>query len=179
MSEPAKPNPRPETKVRAHVFDGIEEFDNRMPNWWLFTLYVSIAFSIGYWFYYAQSGVAVSDGERVSQEMARIEAVKMASTEVLDDDNLWKMSRNPVLAAAGKQTFESTCASCHGANLAGGIGPSLVDTVWLHGDKPTDVLKVVSEGVLTKGIPSWGPVLGTKKVSEVVAFILSQHQPPS
>jgi cytochrome c oxidase cbb3-type subunit III len=178
MSESAKPTPPPEESVRDHVFDGIQEYNNRMPNWWLITLYASIAFSIGYWFYYAQSGVPLADGDRVTQEMARIEAAKMASNLVLDDENLWLMSRNAVLASAGKQTFESTCASCHGANLAGGIGPSLVDGNWLHGGTPTDVYKVVNEGVLVKGMPAWGPVLGARKVSEVVAYIMSLHQPP-
>jgi cytochrome c oxidase cbb3-type subunit 3 len=41
------------------------------------------------------------------------------------------------------------------------------------------MLKVVNEGVLTKGMPAWGPILGPKKVSEVLAFILSHHTPPA
>ena len=32
------------------------------------------------------------------------------------------------------------------------------------------------KGVLAKGMPTWGPVLGAKKVSEVTAYILSKHQ---
>ncbi len=66
-----------------------------------------------------------------------------------------------------------------GKNLTGGIGPSLVDAVWVHGGQPTQMLKVVNEGVLTKGMPAWGPILGPKKVSEVLAFILSHHTPPA
>jgi cytochrome c oxidase cbb3-type subunit 3 len=88
------------------------------------------------------------------------------------------MSRNSVFVEAGRVTFQSTCASCHNAALTGGIGPNLVDDVWIHGGKPTDVLKIVTEGVLVKGMPAWGPVLGGKKVSEVVAFVLSHHQAP-
>ena len=178
MSDPAQPPPPSDQPVRPHVFDGIQEYDNSMPNWWLITLYATIAFSIGYWFYYAQSGVPANDGDRVGQEMARIEAVKMASNLSLDDDSFWKMSQNSVLAAAGRQTFESTCASCHGSNLAGGIGPSLVDGTWIHGGNPMNVYKTVADGVLEKGMPAWAPVLGTKKVSEVVAYIMSLQQPP-
>jgi cytochrome c oxidase cbb3-type subunit 3 len=89
------------------------------------------------------------------------------------------MSRNPVFVDAGRATFQSTCASCHHAALTGGIGPNLVDAEWIHGGTPADVLKTVTEGVLTKGMPGWGPMLGGKKVSEVVAFILSQHDAPA
>lgn len=178
MSESPQPTPPPEDSVRPHVFDGIAEYNKRLPNWWLITLYATIAFSIGYWFYYAQSGVPVSDGVRIEQELARIDAAKMASNLMLDDENIWKMSRNDVFAIAGKQTFESTCASCHGAGLTGGIGPNLLDNDWLHGGAPMDVYNVVNNGVLVKGMPAWGPVLGTKKVTEVVAYIMSLHQPP-
>ena len=162
--------------MRHHVYDGIEEYNKRLPNWWLLTLYGAIAFSIGYWFYYAQSGVPVDDGVRLEQELARIEAAKLAAADTVDDSALWQMARNETFATAGRETFATTCASCHGANLAGGIGPSLVDTEWLHGNKPTEVYKTVADGVLVKGMPAWGPVLGTKKISEVVAYIMSLQE---
>ena len=85
----------------------------------------------------------------------------------------------PVFVEAGRATFQSTCASCHHAALTGGIGPNLVDSTWIHGGTPINLLKVVNDGVAAKGMPTWGPVLGGKKVSEVVAFVLSHHTPPA
>lgn len=173
-----------EDSVRKHVFDGIEEFNKRLPNWWLFTLYITIVFAIGYWFYYAQSGLAMSPGARVDAEMARIQAAKMASNIVIDDANLWTMSRNGIFTDAGKHTFESLCAPCHLPSLRGksespaAIGPDLTDEEWIHGGAPTQVFHTVDGGVLEKGMPSWGPVLGTKKTAEVVAYILSHHPAP-
>lgn len=180
------PKPTPESNddaVRPHVFDGIQEYDKRMPNWWLLTFYGAIVFWLGYWFYYHQIRQGTADIAELQAELTRIEAVKLASSSTqLDDASLWKMSRNAVFVDAGRATFNSTCASCHKENLRGSdegaIGPNLVDKVWIHGGNPTDLIKVVDKGVLDKGMPPWGPVIGAKKTSEVVAYILSHHEEP-
>ncbi len=176
---PNKPAQEPgEDPIRAHVFDGIAEYDRRLPNWWLVTLYAGIVFAIIYWMSTQHFGRTTNES-LVDAEMQRIEAEKLASSSSnLDEATLWKMSRNPVFVEAGRATFQSTCASCHNAALTGGIGPNLVDDGWIHGGRPIDVLKTVTEGVSVKGMPAWGPVLGGKKVSEVVAFVLSHHQAP-
>jgi cytochrome c oxidase cbb3-type subunit III len=177
---PDKPTPEPgEDPIREHVFDGIAEYNRRLPNWWLMTLYASIVFAILYWMADQQFARTTAQA-RLETELQRIEAERMASSSVaLDNATLWKMSRNAVFVEAGRATFLSTCASCHNAALTGGIGPNLIDDVWIHGGKPDEVLKTVTEGVLVKGMPAWGPVLGGKKVSEVVAFVLSHHTEPA
>ena len=184
MSDKDKYIPPKEGSIRHHVFDGIEEFNKRLPNWWLFTLYISIVFAIGYWFYYAQSGLAIPDGDRVEAEIARIQAVKMSSNVVIDDPTLWAMSRNPIFVESGKETYLSLCAACHLPSLKGkseslaAIGRDLTDNVWIHGGQPINLYTTVDGGVLDKGMPAWGPVLGTQKSAEVVAFILSHHEAP-
>ena len=183
MTNAPKPSPA-EDAIREHTFDGIQEYDKRLPNWWLFTLYAAIVFWVGYWFYYHNAKIGLSNTEVLQQELGRIEAAKLADpANQLDDGTLWKMSRNAIFVDAGKATFTTTCVSCHKESLRGtdegGIGPNLVDNVWIHGNKPTDLLKVVNEGVLAKGMPAWGPVIGAKKTSEVVAYVLSHHEVPA
>ena len=39
-----------------------------------------------------------------------------------------------------------------------------------------DAFKTVNEGVLAKGMPAWGAMLGKQKMSEVVAYIFSFHK---
>lgn len=172
--------PPHEDAIREHTFDGIQEYDKRLPNWWLLTFYGAIVFWVGYWFYTQDSTLATSDTVALQHELDRIEAVKLAdSASQLDDGKLWQMSRNAVFVDAGRSTFNSICASCHQVSLKGiddsGIGPNLLDDVWIHGSKPTDLITVVDKGVLVKGMPAWGPVIGAKKTSEVVAYILSHH----
>ncbi len=178
---PTTPTPPPEDAVRPHVYDGIQEYDKRLPNWWLYTLYIMIVFWVGYWAYYEWFRAGPSSTERVEQELARIETEKLASNKTLDDATLWQMSRNPAFVEAGRATFNANCAACHLQSLRGkgenpaAIGPDLTDKVWIHGGRPTEVYATVTNGVQTKGMPTWGPVLGARKIGEVAAYVLSHH----
>ena len=184
MSDSERLTPPEEGSVRKHVYDGIEEYNKRLPNWWLFTLYITIAFSIVYWFYYAQSGLPQEDGPYVEAEIARIEAERMKTSFELNDANLWAMSQQAVIIAEGKATYDSLCAACHLTSLKGksespaAIGPDLTDEEWIHGAAPMALYGVVDKGVLEKGMPAWGPILGAEKSAAVVAYILSFHQAP-
>ena len=179
-----KPNPvtPPEDPVRPHVYDGIQEYDKRLPNWWLYTLYITVVFWVGYWGYYEWFRVGPGSAQTIGAEMARIEAARLAVAK-LDDDALWKMSRNPTFVQAGKAIYDSNCSACHLPSLRGktenpvAIGPDLTDNQWVHGGKPTEVYELVTKGVLAKGMPAWGPVLGARKVSEVTAYLMSKHRP--
>ena len=171
-------------KLREHTYDGIQEYDQRLPNWWLYTLYGAIVFWVVYWFVHMIAGLVPTDGARVDAEMAKIAALKMASSiDVSNDAKFWEMSRNGVFVDAGKQTFNSLCVACHLSSLRGksenpaAVGPDLTDTAWIHGGTPKEMFLTVSKGVLAKGMPAWEPVLGQKKTAEVVAYVLSHHQP--
>lgn len=177
-----KPTPPtlPEEPVREHVFDGIQEYDKRLPNWWLNTLYITIVFWVAYWAYYEWFDLGQSGEQVVDAAMAQI-ATERLSAAKLDDTSLWEMSKNPAFLDAGKATFDTNCAACHLASLRGksesavAIGPDLTDNTWIHGGKPTEVHALIMKGVLTKGMPAWESVLGAKKISEATAYILSKH----
>ena len=177
MNDPAQTPPPEEDAFRPHSYDGIREYDKRLPNWWLWTFYVTIIFAVIYWLYYFTTRVGPDDPTALAGELARIETAKLEAVATLNDDALWKMSRNDSFVASGRATFETTCATCHNLKLTGGIGPNLLDQQWIHGGKPTEIFHTVTTGVPAKGMPTWGPVLGTKKITEVVAYILSHHTP--
>ena len=178
---PTTQTPPPEDTLRPHTYDGIQEYDKRLPNWWLMTLYATIVFWVGYWAYFEWFRVGLSGPQQVEQAMARIEAARLAAAPAIDDAGLWKMSKNPVFISAGQATANANCVACHFASMRGksenpaAIGPDLTDTKWGHGGRPTDIYNTVTNGILVKGMPTWGPVLGAKKIAEVVAFILSKH----
>lgn len=178
--KPTPPTP-PEDPIRPHVFDGIAEYDKRLPNWWLYTLYGTIVFSVGYWGYYEWFHAGPSGEQAVVTALAKIETERLTVAKV-DDASLWKMSQNPAFVDAGKAVYTANCVACHLPSLRGksespaAIGPDLTDTSWVHGGKPTEIHDLITRGVLAKGMPTWGPVLGAKKISEVTAYLLSKHQ---
>lgn len=168
--------------LRPHAYDGIREYDKRLPNWWLYTLYGAIVFAVVYWFVHETARVVPSDGEQVTRAMAEIQAAKMAvSIDVTNDAMFWEMSRNPVMVDAGKATFNSLCVQCHLPSLRGksenpmAVGPDLTDKRWIHGGLPHEIYHTVDNGVQAKGMPTWGPVIGPRKAAEAVAYILSHH----
>jgi len=175
--------------LRDHVYDGIQEYDQRLPNWWLFTLYIMIVFFVGYWVAYYQFGWIKSDVERLDEAMAVVRAAQKAELDKvvanLDDDALWKMSQDPAMVSAGEKTFQTVCFACHGKDLSATMGGAklpgepLDDAIWKYGEgMPMGVFNTVMKGSpdVTKGMVAFEGQLGAKGVVEVVAYILSHHE---
>jgi cytochrome c oxidase cbb3-type subunit 3 len=160
----------------VHVYDGIEEQDNHLPNWWLYTLYGACVFALGYWIYYQAYGTGLSPLQAYQREKAaarRAEAAQLMAMGELDDAKLIAMSKNPAIVKQGAEIFATTCFACHLANGGGKIGPNLTDEYWLHGGKPTEILRTVRVGVPDKGMLAWGGQIGEQKVRAVTAYVLT------
>lgn len=160
-------------QVFDHDFDGIQEYDNRLPNWWLWILWVSIIFSFGYWLIFHTFGVAKLPRARYDVEMQRAAELQLARGGAVDDAALELMATLPDRVAEGQQIFSTYCVACHSARGEGLVGPNLTDEYWIHGGRPLDIHKVVTDGVLTKGMAAWGRQLGPTRVESVVAYVLT------
>jgi cytochrome c oxidase cbb3-type subunit 3 len=177
--EPAEPPEAPlDDVLRPHSYDGIREYDKRLPNWWLFTLYGTIIFAFGYWSLLHHWKIAKEPGEAVTEQMRQNALLAAKDAGTVSDEQMWALSRDATTVAAGEATFMTTCVACHGQHLEGKIGPTLIKEKWLHGGTPTDIIHTITTGVPVKGMPTWGPILGRAKIQEVAAFILSHRQPP-
>lgn len=162
--------------LRDHVVDGIREYDQRLPMWWLIILFGVIAFSIIYW-------VVIDDrrfdGHTHPALEAKLEAVATArlssSIDVTNNSLFFEMAGNSSFVQAGQETFEANCIACHGKDLKGGIGFNLVDDEWVHGSKPSEIYVSVANGFPEKGMQPWETLLGQKRIAEVVAYMLSKN----
>ncbi|MCB9620741.1 MAG: c-type cytochrome [Sandaracinus sp.] len=150
-----------------HVYDGIEEADNELPNWWLWTFYGAIVFAVFYWFAYHEFESVPLPG----QEYAI--ALQERSGGEVSEDLLVAMAGNPEAVSAGQALFASNCAVCHKEQGEGNIGPNLTDAFWIHGGSPVDIHRTIGEGALQNGMPAWNGPLGAEKVQQLTAFVLS------
>jgi cytochrome c oxidase cbb3-type subunit 3 len=169
-------NPLPGDPPVIHEYDGIEECDNHLPNWWLWTLYGAIIFSVGYWFYYHTFHTGLGPTAAYEKEDAEFKAAEMERLKkagAVTSDLLLALSKDPATLKTGKEVFISTCASCHTATGAGGIGPNLTDAYWLHGGSPESIYKTVKDGWPAKGMSAWGPILGEERVRAAAAYVIS------
>lgn len=166
---------RKKDEPRGHVFDGIYEYDNDMPQWWIALFVITIVFSLGYMIYYhahtpkGQSLIAEYENA-LAMETARKKELNPETTGTFDWDDA---AKDQALMARAKETWGSMCVACHLESGGGSVGPNLTDKYWIHGYTPEALEKVIRDGVITAGMPAWGPVIGDTKVRELVVFVRS------
>lgn len=170
--------------IEGHEPDGIREYDNPLPRWWLYLFYGTIVFSIGYAIYYHLGGPGKSVAAEYALEMEALEALKAAKRPKveLDEATLAAAYREPAQVAAGKALYASRCVACHGPDGQGTVGPNLTDEYWIHGGGTlAGIFKVVRDGVPAKGMIAWGTQLDADQLKQVVAFVasLSGTKPPN
>lgn len=168
-------------------FDGILEENNPLPSWWVHLFWGSIAFSVAYlaWYHLPlfPSHTQIEELEAALGTDARATPANANAPGAIEADATRADPGAGLTAAAlvadtasvdrGKALFATNCASCHGADGGGVIGPNLTDAAWLHGRTAPALVKVVTEGVPPKGMPGWGPILGAAKVKDLAAYVVS------
>ena len=168
-----------------HSYDGIQEFDNPMPRWWVYLFWATIIFSILYFFNVPGFGIGkgrIADYDRDIAAAASADAKRKAAQPAgASGEQLTAMTKDASVVALGKQVFGQNCAACHRADAGGQIGPNLADDYWLHGGTLEQIHKTVADGVLEKGMPPWGKVLKPNQLDAVVAYVytLRGTNPPN
>ncbi len=162
-----------EPKLRGHEIDGIQEYDNMLPRWWVWLYQGTVVFGV---IYLIQ--LHVLGGQTIEQEFAQAqtEAAAQAAAPAGSDgtvaDGAGEPAADPAqMVAAGKDVFDVNCTPCHGAVGQGGIGPNLTDNHWIHGNSDADLLKIIDAGLSKKECRVWGPILGERKMKAALAYV--------
>jgi cytochrome c oxidase cbb3-type subunit 3 len=88
------------------------------------------------------------------------------------------LANDPDAVTRGMRDFGSfNCSACHGANGAGGMGPSLSDDAWLYRSSPANIYLSIVQG-RGAGMPAFGAMLPDRTVWELVAYIQNIAEKP-
>lgn len=158
-----------------HDYDGIKELDNKLPPWWVWGFYFTIAWGIGYLgYYHVMSGPRQMDEFKSDlAEKAAIKETFLAANAMTVDENSVTLLTDEAALGAGKKIFTDHCASCHAADGGGLVGPNFTDEYWIHGGGISDVFTVIKYGVLEKGMISWQETLNPLQMQQVASYVLS------
>ena len=186
-----------EVETTGHNWDGIEEYNNPLPRWWLWIFYATIIWGIWYSIAYpawpliegATAGYkGWSTRAQVAEEIAKAEAANADINARLASVELTEIPQDPDLNAyavsAGAAIFKSWCAQCHGAGAAGvkaGGYPNLLDNAWLWGGTMDDIHYTVSHGIRNEKdpdaryseMPAFGEMLEPEEIDQVANYVMT------
>jgi cytochrome c oxidase cbb3-type subunit 3 len=187
-----KPDPA-EPDTTGHVWDGIEEYNNPLPRWWLWSLYATILWAVLYTIAYPAwpmiSGATPgllgwSTRANVAADIAAVEQANAGLTAQLASADLATLGNDPALDAfavsAGAAIFRAHCSQCHGSGAAGAKGyPNLLDDDWLWGGSITDIAYTVNHGIRNEQdvdarysqMPAFGDILTSTEIEQVVNHV--------
>ncbi|PIR23866.1 MAG: hypothetical protein COV44_00710 [Deltaproteobacteria bacterium CG11_big_fil_rev_8_21_14_0_20_45_16] len=160
--------------MRDHEYDGIQEYDNNLPRWWVYKFLITIAFAVVYmyWMQFSGSGKNIWDEymtDRTAYE--RDEMLRAAKNMRPSEEEFLALAADPLVLSSGELVFKERCASCHGLKGEGIVGPNLTDHYWIHGGSLMEIANVVEKGVPEKGMVPWKGILKPDEIYAVIAYV--------
>ncbi len=194
---------KPTVQTTGHAWDGdIQEFNNPLPAWWLWTFYASAIFAIVYWFLYPAWPVGdsytkgmmnditytTSDGKTTTTHwntralfLKEMQDAREAQAEYLKDINASTFEqiasdeeKSAFAYSMAKVIFADNCAACHQSGGDGVIGfyPNLLDDAWLWGGSFSKIQESIING-RNGSMPAFKGRLTEIQTSDVADYVLS------
>lgn len=198
-----KGDAKEDVETTGHVWDGIEELNNPLPRWWLWTFYATIIWGLAYTIAYpawplvnrATAGLlGYSTRAEVQADIDAVAAANAGMLAQLAAVELASLSENGELQTfavnAGSAVFLNNCSQCHGrgANGAEASGyPSLIDDAWLWGGRIDEIAYSIRNGIRNEQspdarwsqMPAYGEILSDDEIEQVVAHVLAISGQPN
>ena len=175
-------------ETTGHVYDGIQEYDNPLPRWWVMMFWATIVFAVLYIAAYglgnmqgflkvevdgkqvpwSQTAQWQNEVEKFDEKVAPLFAEYAATpiAELINNENAMQ---------TGQRIFASNCSVCHGSSAKGAQGfPNLTDNDWLYGGTPADIVKTITDGrhgmMPAKGLM---PAMTDEQIDQTVQYVRS------
>jgi len=187
-------------QTTGHAWDGdLQEYNNPLPAWWVYTFYATVIFALIYWTIYPSWPL----GKGWISGVSNITYVNSAGETrthswntralLLEDLNQAAVAQKPYfdkvaampyeqiaqdpdmsgfIISAGKSLFAENCAACHQAGGQGKVGffPNLTDDDWLYGGTFEKVHETLTGG--RRGyMPTFGEVLSSEQIDQLANYV--------
>lgn len=159
---------------RDHTFDGIEEYNNPLPRWWMWLFYLCNIFALVYLVLYPGLGnykgsLGWSQQKQWEQQKEEANALYAHIFENYAKQPIPDLIQDNQAMQVGKRLFINTCSACHGVNAQGARGfPNLTTRNWLYGGDPDTLKQTIMEG-RNGFMPPLGPAVGGEEGIKAVA----------
>jgi cytochrome c oxidase cbb3-type subunit 3 len=184
-------------ETTGHVWDGdVKELNKPLPKWWLYVLYATIIWAIGYWILYpawptlhgyTKGILDYSPRAEVAKEVAAAKAEQAKYLDQIAGKSLDEIAMDqellPFVMAGGAAVFGDNCGPCHGRGGGGAVGyPNLNDDDWLWGGKLGDVKHSILYGIRSghpeardMAMPRFGidKILTPTEIADSTQYVLS------
>lgn len=160
-------------RLLDHTYDGIQEFDNPLPRWWIALFWATMLFAPMYFIYY-HFGPGELEIEQYDAAMVAFydrQAQELLALGEIDDQLIQGLETNQSMINNAAKLYQAKCATCHGMLGEGGIGPNLTDTYWIHGGTATEVYTTITQGVPEKGMLAWERQLKPAELLAMAAYV--------
>lgn len=190
-------------QTTGHAWDGdLQEFNNPLPNWWLWGFYLTVVFAVIYWVLFPAwpvgTGYTKGIGNDIEYTTSEGKVVKthwntraLLQKDLMEAreqqhkyiEELSKADVNEILKdpakrgfafSVAKVLFADNCVACHQAGGAGLAGkfPSLADDDWIWGGTYEHIVKSISDG-RNGSMPAFSKRLSVTQIDELAEYVLS------
>jgi len=180
---------RKQDELLDHEADGIREFDNALPRWWLYGFYFTILFAAAYLVnYHVLPRPLIGRQGMVAEYNADILAFghKLSPNLKAAGAGPQAVLTDPDSLAKGRAIFEGSrnaCFTCHRPDLGGLVGPNLTDDKWRHGCSLSDIMTDIRTGYPAMGMLPYGigQPLTDEQVLQLASYVVSKRgsSPPN
>ncbi len=191
-----EPKSSDEVRTTGHEWDGIEEWNNPLPKWWLYTFYACVIWAIGYWIVYpawptvssyTKGYLGYSQRAQVNKDIAAAKEGTAVFSDKIAEGDFEAIKADPELLsfalAGGEAAFGDNCAPCHGRGAQGFVGyPNLRDDAWIWGGSLEGIQQTILHGIRSDDpqtrmsmMPAFGElgILNREQIVDTVQYVMS------
>ncbi len=161
----------------ANAWDGLREYDNPLPRWWMNLFYITVFFSIGYLLLYPGIGIYSGALGWSSSKLHQAEVEEMNKRtaplfEAYAKQDVATLAADKGAVKVGASLFQAYCVQCHGTDMRGAKAfPNLVDADWQWPGTPEGILETILAG-RNAVMPPFAGQLSEAQIKDVANYVI-------